>query len=172
MFARFGQTDKRKAVPPFGQFAYTLVEVVIGVAVIAFILASVFAGFASGFGIINTSRQDLRATQILTQKMEAIRLCTWSQLAMLPQTFQEYYSPGATNNASGAVYYGTISIGSATNVITGNPSYSNQIDLVTVSVVWTNFVESRQMVHNRQMQTLAAQNGIQNYIYGATNSGP
>jgi type II secretory pathway pseudopilin PulG len=166
MLTRFGQTDKRKAVPPFGQCAYTLVELVIGVAIIAFILASLFAGFASGFGIINTTRQDLRATQIMAQKTEAIRLCTWSQLALLPHSFQEYYyPPGTTNNTAGTVYYGTISIGAAT-MIPNTVSYYSNIDLVTIGLVWTNYAGSRQMVHNRQMQTLAALNGIQNYIYG------
>jgi type II secretory pathway pseudopilin PulG len=166
MLTRFGQTDKRKAVPPFGQFAYTLVEVVMGVAIIAFILASVFAGFASGFGIINTTRQDLLATQILTQNTEAIRLCTWGQLATLPHSFQQSYNvTGTTNNTTGTIYYGTISVGAAT-MIPNTVSYYSNIDLVTISLVWTNYLHGHTVVHNRQMQTLSALNGIQNYIYG------
>jgi prepilin-type N-terminal cleavage/methylation domain-containing protein len=145
---------------------YTLVEVIMGVAIMAVVLAALFGGLISGFAIINTSRQDLRATQILTQKTEAIRLCTWSQLASLPASFQEYYyPPGTTNGTAGILYYGKIAIGTPT-MIPNTVSYQSNIDQVTISVVWTNFLEGHPVVHSRQIQTLVSLNGIQNYVYG------
>ncbi len=52
----------------------------VAVAISAGMMVSVFAGFSLGWGLIHTTRDDLRATQILTQKIESIRLLTWSQL--------------------------------------------------------------------------------------------
>jgi len=150
--------------------AFTLVEVLVGASILAIMMVTLFAGLATGYSIINTLRQDLRATQILTQKTEAVRLCTWTQLNSLPQSFQDYYSPFGTTNAGSTnslTYYGTISVGSASSVIPGSPTYQSQIELVTIGLVWTNSVGSHQVAHNRQMQTLVAYHGLVNYIYGS-----
>jgi prepilin-type N-terminal cleavage/methylation domain-containing protein len=146
---------------------YTLVEVLVSAAVLAITMAIFFAGIAGGYAIINTFRQDLRATQILTQKTEAVRLCTWSQLNSLPQTFTDYYySLGATNSAANTLYSGTISVGVATN-ISSSASYYDKVKLVNIGVVWTNNFGSHQVIHSRQMQTLVAYYGLVNYIYGS-----
>ncbi len=145
----------------------TLVEILVAVAVLAIMMVIFFAGITGGYAIINTFRQDLRATQILTQKTEAIRLCTWSQLNSLPQSFTDYYySLGTTNSTANTTYKGTISVGAATN-IPNTVSYYANVKLVTVSVVWTNNFGGHPVVHNRQMQTVAAYYGLVNYIYGA-----
>jgi len=134
------------------------------VAILAAMMVSVFAGFAFGFGLVRTERDDLRATQILTQKIEALRLCTYSQLSNCPATFTDWYNPsGTTNNTAGTVYGGTISLGTPTNL---PAAYQGQVRLITVSVQWTNYNHSQPLVHNRQMQTESAFYGIQNYIYG------
>ncbi|MDE3068330.1 MAG: hypothetical protein KGJ60_12355 [Verrucomicrobiota bacterium] len=146
--------------------AFTLLEVVCSAALLLVTVVALFSGFSSGFGIIRTTREDLRATQILTQKMEALRLLTWSQLSLCPSSFQDcYYPQNVTNNTAGTVYYGTISIGAATN-ISDLVTYKSRVRLVTIGVVWTNFLGGHPIVHARQMQTLSAQYGIQNYIWG------
>jgi type II secretory pathway pseudopilin PulG len=153
----------------FGRCAYTLIEVLVASLSLGIIMATFFLGLVGGYSIINTSRQDLRATQILTQKTEFVRLCTWSQLNGLPSTFKDYYySLGATNSSTtNVVYYGTISVGSAGSVIPGSPSYINQIKLVTISLAWTNNFGLHPVGHSRQMQTLVAYYGLVNYIYGS-----
>ena len=149
--------------------AFTLVEIVVGVGLLGIMMAALFAALASGFAIVNTARQDLRATQILTQKTEAVRLCTWTELQMLPSTFKDYYkSSGSTNSTSGVAFYGTISVTPPTNCTPSVPSaYYSNIDLVTISLVWTNYLGPQQIVHNRSMQTLVAYYGLVNYIYGS-----
>jgi prepilin-type N-terminal cleavage/methylation domain-containing protein len=150
----------------FYRRAYTLVEVMVAGAVLGIMMVIFFAGIAGGYNIINTFRQDMRATQILTQKTEAVRLCTWSQLNSLPLSFTDYYySLGATNTTANTVYKGTISVGAATN-IPNSVTYYDRVKLITVGVVWTNNLGSRPVVHNRQMQTLVAYYGLVNYIYG------
>jgi type II secretory pathway pseudopilin PulG len=145
--------------------AWTLVEAVVAVAILGIMIVTLFTSFTYGLGVIQTSREDQRATQILTQKIEAIRLCTWNQLSNLPSAFTESYKPfGGTNGASGAIYSGTISFSTPANL---PAAYQNQVRLITVSVCWTNYRSSGDpLVHTRQMQTQSALNGMQNYLWG------
>ena len=148
--------------------AYTLVEVLVASALLGMVLVILFGGFSQGYEILNLTRQDLRATQIMTQKTEAVRLCTWAELTNLPATFLDYYAEGITvtsNNPAVATYFGTISVANPTN-LPGTVSYSNVIKLVTINLLWTNHFGSQAIVHTRQMQTMAAYNGLENYIYG------
>lgn len=148
--------------------AYTLVEVLMSVGILAIMVTLLYAGFISGFGSITTTREELRASQIMTQKLEAIRLLTWSQLSNCPTSFQEYYNPpGITNNTAGTLFSGTLSpIGSATN-IPNSVSYKANLHLITVTVTWTNNVnQGVPIAHSRQMQTLSAYDGLYNYIFG------
>ena len=115
--------------------------------------------------MLQTTREDLRATQILMQRIEAVRLCTWSQLGNV--TFSESYDPlSGTNQAAGAVYFGTLSIGPAT-AIPNSVSYAPNMAQVTVTLNWTNYNHSLAIPHSRQMQTQVARYGLQNYIWGA-----
>lgn len=150
-----------------GQRASTICESLVAVLLLGIMAVSIYAGLASGFLILTTTREDLRATQILSQKMEGIRLCTWSQLSNCPTSFLEYYDPGDSTRApSGAIYRGTIAIVQATN-IPGDVSYRDQVRLINVSLSWTNHNGSSQLPHTRQMQTQTAASGMQNYIWGA-----
>jgi prepilin-type N-terminal cleavage/methylation domain-containing protein len=143
--------------------AFTLAEVMVAVLVLATIAIAYYGGLSSGFSVTQASREDLRATQILMQKLEAIRLCTWSELANC--TFHEAYDPISTNN-QGLTFTGTI----ATNAASGIPdglSYKNNMRLVTVSLFWTNYHGSTPVVHSREMQTQVARYGLQQYLWGA-----
>jgi prepilin-type N-terminal cleavage/methylation domain-containing protein len=145
--------------------AYTLPEVMMSVAIFAIMMSSLFAGFSYGFANIKATREDLRATQILTGKMEALRLCTWNQLSNCPSSFVEYYDPlaGTTNN--GAVYSGTIITAVPTN-IDNSISYRDKMRLITITVSWTTSTRGSAITHSRQMQTYSAFYGLQNYIWG------
>jgi len=146
---------------------YTLVEVLCAVMIAAISASVLFVGFDNGFAILRTTREDLRATQILMQKTEAIRLCTWEQLTNANNigTFKEYYNPsGATN--SGTLYVGKFStIGAVTNA---PAAYRDNLHLITITLNWTNFVGNKTVPHSRQMQTLSAKYGMQNYLFGST----
>ena len=146
---------------------YTLAEVMIAVLVMALIMLSVYGLLNSGFGTISVTREEERAVQIMTQKLEAIRLLTWPQLSNCPTTFQETYNPQGTNGTAGVTYYGTLA---TTNTATNLPSgYQGAVHLITVSVTWTNNIRNTASVgHTRQMQTLSALNGLQNYIFGSS----
>jgi|SRR5690348_17255358 len=145
--------------------AFTLADAAVAV----FVLGTIGGGFcialSSGFYVLQNTREDLRATQIMMQKVEAIRLCTWSELTNF--TFQESYDPFSSTNASGgAKYFGNVAVTSASS-IPNSVAYAPNMCQVTVNLTWTNYNLNVPVVHTRQMQTQVARYGLQNYIWGA-----
>lgn len=166
---RLGNYRTRKRLGPPTQVeragAFSLVEVMIAVLVLAVLSSAYYAGLSSGFGFIKSSREDVRATQILTQQLEAVRLCTWSELRNY--SFQQVYDPlSSVTQARGVTYFGTVSIGNA-SAIPNSASYAPDMRLVTVTLSWTNLNGTMPIAHTRQMQTQVARYGLQSYIWGA-----
>src|ERR1700692_1093973 len=116
--------------------AFTIAESLVAVLVLTTSSVFFYVGLATCFSVVKTSREDVRATQIMMQKLEAIRLCTWSELSNF--SFQEPYDPlGTTNSTTGVYYFGTVSNSPATS-IPGTSAYQGRMALVTVNLVWTN----------------------------------
>ena len=152
------------------QAAHSLPEAVIAVLIVGTMLVSLYAGFMSGFAVVQLARENLRATQITLQRMESMRLYTWSQLLntndYLKPTFMEYFDPLAlTNHGNGVVYSGNVSVSMPAN-LPAEAVYSNDLRLVTVSLYWTNYSGNTEIVRRRELQTLVARHGIQNYLLG------
>src|SRR3954463_5361034 len=147
--------------------AFTLIEVAITCAIIGIIFAGFYAAIGSGFSLVSLTRENLRANQIMLDKMETLRLYSWDQInsnGFVPPTFTaSFYPAGATQTEdgsptnSGATYYGAVQIGNPPFEV----NYTNHLKLVTVSVTWTNGRHPRV----RSMETLVSEYGIQNYIY-------
>jgi hypothetical protein len=132
-----------------------------------------FPMIVMGFASIKTTREDERATQIVTQRLEGFRLITWDNQNVCPTNFVEFYDPTAPAGSQGAAYYGTITIetngttGGLANAIPATNTYQSEIRLVTISVIWTNYVNKNVPIgHSRTNQTLSAFYGLQNYLYG------
>ena len=142
-----------------GAAGYTMIEVLVTGAVMAVMFVSLYSGFSAGFAVIQLAGEDLRATQILQEKMETIRLYTWDQInqnGFIPTNFLEnFYATGT--NVSGLNYTGKVVIANAP--IT--ESYSNDIKNVTITVEWS----SAGVMRTREMSTFVTRNGLQNYIY-------
>ena len=144
--------------------AHSIVEVLVAVLALAIMVVTLYVGFSSGFAVVHLTRENLRATQIMMQKMEAVRLCTWSQLTNV--SFVDCYNPLATSNdAGGAAYSGTVSVGIPAS-IPDAAAYKTNLRLVTITVYWTNFSVGKPVVRSRQMETHVARYGLQNYRYG------
>jgi hypothetical protein len=130
----------------------------VGMGILGTVLGALFSSFTSGFFTMQLARENLRATQIMLEKVETIRLYSWSQIntpGFIPATFSASYDPQSTN--SGLVYSGTMSISSAPIA----SSYSNDLKLVTVHVNW----QTGSLPRSREFSTLIARNGLQTYIY-------
>lgn len=161
----------KASAPSNRDTAVTLVEVMVAGALVTVFAVALYAGFSSGFTILKAAREDLRATQIMVQRMEAVRLYTWVQLtnpSYLPTTFVERYDPsGQTGGSGGVIYAGrlTVDIPPASS---GLPDgYRSNIARMTVQVFWTNRLgRTNVVVRSRSMQTYAARYGMQNYIFG------
>ena len=146
--------------------AFTLAEVLVAVSLMSVAFVSLYLGISSSFAITQLSRENLRATQIMLERMEGIRLYNWNQLIfsnMIPSTFTAHYYPAGTNGGSkGIMYGGEISVGSAN--LNPTATYANRMRAVTVNISWTNSNGTQKIVRRRSMTTYVARDGIQNYV--------
>ena len=143
----------------FAGAAFTIIEVVFAMAVAGLMFVALYSGLMTGFTIIHLARENTRASQILVEKMETIRLYTWDQInsnGFIPTNFSVVYSTvGGTNN--GAVYQGTLTI---TNV-SFSTSYAADMKKVTVQLNWM----TGNLARRRTASTYISRYGLQNYIY-------
>lgn len=143
------------------QAAFSITEVMIAVGIIGFVFLSLYGAFSSGFSMIQLARENLRATQVLMEKMETIRVYNWDQVTstnFLRTSFTNYYFPASTNSAErGVAYVGKVAITPAA-VPT---AYSNEIRQFTVVVTWNSQGQTR----SRSMSTYVSKHGIQNYRF-------
>jgi Tfp pilus assembly protein PilV len=150
--------------------AFSLLEALVGMVIMIIAVISLYAGISSSVSLTKATREDLRATQIMLERMEGIRLYNWDQLCysnMIPTSFTAAYYPLALSGQStGITYRGTMIITNAT--LNPPASYANNMRAITVTVFWTNNTSkdiSGQLVRSRTMTTYTARDGIQNYVF-------
>ena len=144
------------------QRGYTLVEVMVAASLLGFMIVSLFAGFSSGFAVLRVARENLRATQILEERMEVIRLINWKDIntpGFIPTNFIAPFYPEDSTNAmaSGLAYTGTV-----TKI--DKPiweSYASNLCAIQINLTWT----SGNITRSRQMTTYVSKYGLQNYVY-------
>src|SRR6266498_4079335 len=132
--------------------AFLIIEIVVAILLIGLLVLAVYGAITSGTGTVRMARENLRATQILLDKMESIRLYTWDQLDInfLPTTFIVNYD--TTSASSGILYYGKVTLVPAN---TGT-SYSDDMKLVTVRLDW----KTGQIARSRELSTYVCRTGI------------
>ena len=141
--------------------AFSLVEVTISLGVIGTVAGAMMTGITGGFFTMKMARENLRATQIMLEKVETIRLYTFDQIntttpvAFIPRAFTNRYDPNSTGQ--GLSYIGTISI----DPVPFNTGYSANMKQITVTLNWTTGLLPR----TRSFTTYVAKNGLQSYIY-------
>ena len=133
-----------------------------GVAVMGIMLVTLYGGFAFSVAQTRVARENVRATQILQQKMEVVRLYNWTAVntpGYIPTSFTEaFYANTPTNSATGNFLY------SGTVVVTNAPipeSYTNNMRMIKIQVTW----KSGNVTRKRQMTTFVSQYGLQRYVY-------
>jgi hypothetical protein len=137
--------------------AFTLMEGLFGIAVMGIVFVALYTGMASGFQSLATSQENLRATQIMVDKFENLRLYTWDQITksgFIPDAFVARYAPNSKN--PGLAYTGTINI----SPVAGKP-YSVDLRAVTITLSWTSHGRTR----TETLTSYIARYGLQNYIY-------
>jgi Tfp pilus assembly protein PilV len=141
------------------QSGFSLIEAMVGFLILGITIAALFGGFSFGFNSIKLSQEEVRADQILVQKLETIRAYNWTNIidtTFIQPTFTAYYS--TSNAVHGVTYNGTMSV--TPYVPSATPeSYSSTLRQVTATVRWF----SEGMNHTRTMMTLVSSNGIMTY---------
>jgi len=153
----------RSAIPN-KRAATTLVETLIAVSIIAVMGAGIISSINYGLFIMRIARENQRATQIMLERLEVLRLYNWQQVTntgFVPTTFTEAYDPTAPTNNQGIVYYGTLNISSP--VFSGTtPSYAHFMRQFTITLRWTN---AGTVSHTRTLTTYVSKDGVQNYVF-------
>jgi hypothetical protein len=137
---------------------HSIIETLVAMTGLSIVAVAIFCGIGSGMLAVSMARENSRATQILLEKVETIRLYNWDQLSLsgfIPSTFTAPYDPQSTSGS--LLYHGTFTI----NPALLNTSYSNDLKLITVNVSW----KSGEVLRQRQMSTYFSRYGLQSYIY-------
>jgi Tfp pilus assembly protein PilV len=137
---------------------FGLVESLIGVLVIGTVFIALYAGMATGFQSVRSARENLRATQILLEKFETIRLYNWDQITapgFVPATFTNSFAP--SQGSKGTPYIGTVTI---TTNMPITDIYKEDMRMVVINLAWQSGAQTRV----RTFTNFVARYGLQNYI--------
>ena len=133
-------------------------EALFGVLVMGIVFVALYAGMATGFQSVRAARENLRATQILLEKFETLRLYNWDQITdptFVPTSFTNYFAPN--QSSKGVTYVGRV------NIYTNMPItevYSNDMRMVVINLSWTQ--GNRPL--SKTFTNFVARYGLQNYI--------
>jgi type II secretory pathway pseudopilin PulG len=139
----------------------TLAEVVIATAILGICTAGIVGVIFSGFFMIGRLRENQRATQIILEKVETIRLYNWNQVntpGFIPTNFSQAFDPQKSQGSQGIVYNGTFKV----EPFPFATSYKDDMRQVTVTLNWTG---ERNLARSRRFVTFIAKDGVQNYVY-------
>jgi type II secretory pathway pseudopilin PulG len=148
--------------------AFTIAEAVISVVIVAIGAAGLMGAINYSFFGMRMARENLRATQIMLERTEAIRLWRWDKIAPadqtnVPPTFDEYYDPTVPTNSpsAGAHYVGRVSISDFSPYSGTTPSYATNMRELKITLQW----QTGKVTRYRTNITYIAEDGIQNYVY-------
>jgi prepilin-type N-terminal cleavage/methylation domain-containing protein len=138
----------------------TLVEVVIALTILGILAGGVMASFGYGFRNMQKVRDNQRATQILLEKLETIRLYSWTQVnttGFIPSTFTDVYDPQGATGQKGITFNGRVQI----EPFPRTTSYAANLKQLVITLNWS----EDGMSHERSIRTYIGKNGLQNYVY-------
>ena len=139
----------------------TIAEVVISLAIMTIMAAGIMGSFSYGFLVMQLVRENQRATQIMLERAETVRLYNWDQVnsnGFIPAVTYEKYDPQAPSDAQGIDYKCTLTV---TN-FPYSTSYSDNLRSFIIKLQWTG---AGNITRTRSLTTLVAKDGMQNYVY-------
>ena len=135
--------------PHPSQDGFTIMEALIAAMILGLALASVLAISSHSFRYLSDIRLTARSSQVLQQKMEDLRLLSWTDLQSISNNFSDSMTPGTFRGTITMVPYDTYgSITSATRV--------------TLMVTWTN---RNSRISTNTLSTIIANGGLNKYIF-------
>jgi len=139
----------------------TLVEVIIATCILGIMGGGIISSINYGMFMMRLARENARASQVMLEVMESVRLYNWNQVTAngyVPVLFTNYYDPQGTTGQQGPAYYGTITV---SNCPIGT-SYATNIRQFTVTLQWNTM---GRIDHSRSTTTYVSKDGLQNYVY-------
>ena len=130
---------------------FTLIEVMVAMVVILVIFAGGFGALSYGNKLIETARDETRASQVLQSEIEDLRTLNWASLTAL--NAEASYAPKSEFTDAYSSRY-TVKRKIATRSTTEKR--------VTMAVTWT---DNRGTSHTREYITLIAKDGLYDYYY-------
>ena len=142
-----------------------------GIAILSVAATGLYGALTPAYRVIRSTRENLRASQLVMQKAETLSLITPGQAGdtnnYSKPLFVESSNPRrATCRSAGVQYAGYLSPGA--------PAASKQPGAVrspgqpvTVTLCWTNFDGGKPIVQQREVQARLAPNGAPKYLWGA-----
>src|SRR2546423_12422208 len=114
---------------PIFESGFTIVEAVVSFGIVGVLITALYGGMTLTTFAIRLARENRRATEIMVEKMENLRVFSWDQIVdptYVPTSFTAlYYDNGSTTNAGGGIVYtGTVTIAS---LPTADRNYSNDL---------------------------------------------
>ena len=154
--------DLRTKTKPRCRSGFTIIEVLVAAGILGVLVVALYSGMTSTTFSIRLARENLRATEIMLEKTECLRLYSWDQLtnsAYVPTNFTAYYyDSGATNGVgTGITYNGSFFL---STLPLADRTYSNDLRVLTMNLAWTSGGVGR----SRTLKTYCARYGIQNYV--------
>ena len=142
---------------------FSIVEAVVGVGLMGLVCMALFSGLCNSTFSVQLARENLRATQIMAEKLDTIRLYSWKQLTNETYIRESFSAPlhapdpSSPTNSSSAVYNGAIYIETAPI----SELYGKDMRLVTVELKW----KTGRLQRSKSMSTLVSRYGIYKYVY-------
>src|SRR3954471_19513485 len=75
---RIKQSNHLRIASKLGGF--TLIEAMVSMAVVGILIGALYSGITWGMGNYQRARETMRATEILTEKLDSVRLFNWDQI--------------------------------------------------------------------------------------------
>jgi len=142
----------QKRLENTAQSGFTLVEVMVGMFLLAVVFTSAFGSYFLGMRIVEDAREELRASQIIQSELEAMRTMNWADMEELAALGTSQFSPQGTfiqNFANDYISYRYV---------------SNDADKKRV-VIWVWWKNSRGTYTFQIFNTVFTKNGINDYYY-------
>ena len=136
-----------------------MIEVIFSIAIVGVLIVGLYAALANSVSMVRRCQENERVTQILSEKLDTIRLYNWTQInsnGFVPTNFVIGIDPLQTNSLP--YYTGTISIAKAPSPLSAQ--YKSNLLQVTITVDWVAGFRPQ----SRSMSTYVAKYGLQSYI--------
>src|SRR5688572_20340543 len=140
--------------------AFFLLEATIGMSLLGLIFMAMYTGLVSTTFSVQLSRENLRATQIMAEKLDTIRLYGWKKIVEDPYYLSApFYPPVYSDDPS------TPGDDATTRVFTGEilvepapitEPYAVDLRMITVELTWA----TGKMQRKRTMSTLVSKQGL------------